>query len=147
MNLKLYKIFLLVFLLGCNSTPEKPLNLRLQEYSQLSLDEKTNPNNATATFKVADGLQVELFAAEPDVVNPTNIDVDARGRVWVCESYNYGVPEEEQIVMGGRIGKSWWGEEYLLDCVRQPAFPDNLQSVAAGILLNVYREKIRNEAA
>ena len=23
------------------------------------------------------------------LTNPTNIDVDARGRVWVCEAYNY----------------------------------------------------------
>jgi putative membrane-bound dehydrogenase-like protein len=38
---------------------------------------------------VADGLQVELFAAEPMLINPTSIDVDHLGRVWVCEAVNY----------------------------------------------------------
>ncbi|NUM55664.1 MAG: HEAT repeat domain-containing protein [Candidatus Hydrogenedentes bacterium] len=42
-----------------------------------------------AKMKVADGLEVTLFAAEPDLFNPTTIDVDAQGRVWVCEARNY----------------------------------------------------------
>src|SRR5262245_47803719 len=41
------------------------------------------------SMTVADGLQVELFAAEPMVINPTSIDVDQLGRVWVCEAVNY----------------------------------------------------------
>ena len=40
-------------------------------------------------FKVADGLAVSLFASEPMVRNPTDIDVDERGRVWVTEGVNY----------------------------------------------------------
>lgn len=40
-------------------------------------------------FKVADGLEVSLFASEPLVRNPTDIDVDERGRVWVNEGVNY----------------------------------------------------------
>ena len=47
------------------------------------------PEKALATLKPADGLQVELFAAEPMVINPTSIDVDHKGRVWVCEAVNY----------------------------------------------------------
>lgn len=42
-----------------------------------------------STFKVADGLQSSLFAAEPMVQNPTNIEVDHRGRVWATECTNY----------------------------------------------------------
>jgi hypothetical protein len=38
---------------------------------------------------VAEVLQVELFASEPLIGNPTNIDMDARGRVWMCEAFNY----------------------------------------------------------
>ncbi|MBL9174838.1 MAG: PQQ-dependent sugar dehydrogenase [Verrucomicrobiales bacterium] len=38
---------------------------------------------------VADGLAVGLFATEPMVVNPADLDVDARGRVWVTEGANY----------------------------------------------------------
>lgn len=56
---------------------------------------------------VADGLEVSLFAAEPMVRNPANMDVDARGRVWVTEGANYRLfqkwgklrPEGDRIVI------------------------------------------------
>ena len=44
---------------------------------------------AVAGFKVADGLEVSLFASEPLVRNPTDMDIDERGRVWVTEGVNY----------------------------------------------------------
>ena len=40
-------------------------------------------------LKPGEGLEVKLFACEPMVVNPTNLDIDARGRVWVTEGANY----------------------------------------------------------
>ncbi|APW61056.1 PVC-type heme-binding CxxCH protein [Paludisphaera borealis] len=40
-------------------------------------------------LKPAEGLEATLWAAEPMVVNPTNMDVDSRGRVWVAEGLNY----------------------------------------------------------
>lgn len=42
-----------------------------------------------ADLKVYEGLEVKLFASEPMFSNPTNIAIDERGRVWVCEAYNY----------------------------------------------------------
>ncbi|HEY1186000.1 MAG TPA: PVC-type heme-binding CxxCH protein [Gemmata sp.] len=47
------------------------------------------PEAALKALKVADGFQVELFAAEPMLINPTSIDVDHKGRVWVAEAVNY----------------------------------------------------------
>ena len=47
------------------------------------------PDKALSTFKVADGLEMSLWASEPLFVNPTCIDIDHKGRVWVCESVNY----------------------------------------------------------
>jgi putative membrane-bound dehydrogenase-like protein len=38
---------------------------------------------------MVDGLTVSTFATEPMLINPTDIDVDAKGRVWVLEAYNY----------------------------------------------------------
>ncbi len=38
---------------------------------------------------VHEDLQAEVFAAEPHFSNPTNVDVDHLGRVWVCEVLNY----------------------------------------------------------
>ena len=48
-----------------------------------------DPEKALASMQPADGLDVTLFAAEPDLINPTCIDVDPKGRVWVCEGVNY----------------------------------------------------------
>jgi putative membrane-bound dehydrogenase-like protein len=41
------------------------------------------------TLKLPDDLAATLFAAEPLLSSPSDIDVDARGRVWVCEVLNY----------------------------------------------------------
>ncbi|MEM9368643.1 MAG: PVC-type heme-binding CxxCH protein, partial [Planctomycetota bacterium] len=45
--------------------------------------------DATKGLATAEGLKVSLFAGEPDLRNPSNIDVDHLGRVWVCEVINY----------------------------------------------------------
>ena len=44
---------------------------------------------APDSLEVADGLSATLVAEAPMLTNPTNIDVDARGRVWVIEGFNY----------------------------------------------------------
>ena len=36
-----------------------------------------------------EALQAEVFAAEPMMLSPSNIDIDHRGRVWVAEIINY----------------------------------------------------------
>ena len=45
--------------------------------------------DALAGLDTPEDLQITLFAGEPDLLNPTSIDIDARGRVWVCEVVNY----------------------------------------------------------
>ena len=47
------------------------------------------PGDAVGTLDVAPQLEATLFASEPMMVSPSNIDVDHRGRVWVCEIVNY----------------------------------------------------------
>ncbi len=42
-------------------------------------------------FTVPAGLEATLFAAEPMVLNPADMDIDSRGRVWVTEGANYRV--------------------------------------------------------
>ncbi|MCS7159539.1 MAG: hypothetical protein RMJ19_03635, partial [Gemmatales bacterium] len=48
-----------------------------------------SPQETVKRFRVADGWEVSLFAAEPDVVNPIAFTIDERGRVWVLECYEY----------------------------------------------------------
>ncbi len=40
-------------------------------------------------FAVPDDLEVKLWARTPLFRNPSNIDIDAQGRIWVAEAYNY----------------------------------------------------------
>jgi putative membrane-bound dehydrogenase-like protein len=43
----------------------------------------------SADFELPDGLEATLWAESPSLYNPTAIDVDAKGRVWVTEAVNY----------------------------------------------------------
>ena len=47
------------------------------------------PARGPETLKLANGLAATLFASEPLLSSPANIDVDAKGRVWVSEVVNY----------------------------------------------------------
>ncbi|HEV8111455.1 MAG TPA: PVC-type heme-binding CxxCH protein [Planctomycetota bacterium] len=49
----------------------------------------TQARDLSADFEAPPGLAVTLFAESPQVFNPTAMDVDARGRVWVTEAVNY----------------------------------------------------------
>ncbi len=40
-------------------------------------------------FDLPEDLEVTLWASSPLFYNPTNIDVDAKGRIWVAEGVNY----------------------------------------------------------
>ncbi len=47
------------------------------------------PEAATEQLDVHPELTVQLFASEPMMLSPASIDIDHRGRVWVCEVVNY----------------------------------------------------------
>ncbi|WP_114749056.1 PVC-type heme-binding CxxCH protein [Pleomorphovibrio marinus] len=74
-----------IVLFSCGSEKEQDLH----PFEKLSEEEKRQPENALLGIQVADGLEASLFASEPMITNPTNIDIDHKGRVWVCEAYNY----------------------------------------------------------
>ncbi|MEX2215533.1 MAG: PVC-type heme-binding CxxCH protein [Phycisphaeraceae bacterium] len=62
------------------------------------------PESAIAGLDVHEDLQVELFAAEPMLLSPSNIDIDHKGRIWVCEVVNYRRhngkrPEGDRIII------------------------------------------------
>ena len=58
-------------------------------YKDLTDAQKRSSRYAVAGLTTANGLEATLFTSEPTITNPTNIDVDHLGRVWVCEAYNY----------------------------------------------------------
>ncbi|MFM7318659.1 MAG: PVC-type heme-binding CxxCH protein [bacterium] len=75
-------------------TPAKQIIFRLTAslamlfFAQSASAQVDAPTSAKM-LKPAEGLQATLWASEPMVVNPTTIDIDSRGRVWVTEGLNY----------------------------------------------------------
>ncbi len=64
------------------------------QYPQVPLD----------LFQLPEGLEVTLWAASPLLHNPTNIDIDRDGRIWVAEGVRYRShharqPEGDRIVV------------------------------------------------
>lgn len=91
---------LLTFLVAC--APKKPAI----DFDKLDEPAKRLAANAVYGMEVADGCEVTLFASEPMLINPTNMHVDERGRVWVCEALNYRNthnPENPERKDGDRI--------------------------------------------
>ncbi len=43
----------------------------------------------TGLFTLPDGLEATVWAHTPQLRNPTNIDIDREGRIWVAEGVNY----------------------------------------------------------
>ena len=71
--------FALFMLLGVPSNAQNALRDIPDSDPQLQLE----------TFKVADGYEVTLFASDPMVVKPIQMNWDADGRLWVASSIIY----------------------------------------------------------
>jgi putative heme-binding domain-containing protein len=58
----------------------------------------TPPLEALKTFKLRDGLSLELVAAEPDISQPLFLSWDSRGRMWVVQYRQYQYPAGLKVV-------------------------------------------------
>ena len=75
-----------------------------QKKGPLKGDAIHDPANAVANLDVHPELQATLFVSEPKITNPTNLDIDHRGRVWICDVKNYrghrnSRPEGDRILI------------------------------------------------
>lgn len=91
-------ISILVFLYVFVSCSEK----READYLTPELNFNTSFNNG---FVLPEDWDVTLWAESPSLYNPTNMDVDAKGRIWVTEAVNYrdfnNSPEHHLNFTGG----------------------------------------------
>ena len=76
----------------------------LSSVGKLDEAELRKPQNAVSGLEIGDGLEVTLSASEPHLRSLTNLDVDDRGRVWVCDVMNYrrnagSRPEGDRILI------------------------------------------------
>src|SRR5688572_26077311 len=51
--------------------------------------EPLTPQAEAKTFRLPNGFEIQLFAAEPDIAKPMNMAFDERGRLWITESREY----------------------------------------------------------
>ena len=58
--------------------------------------EALSPNDAIKKLHVPKGFEIQLVAAEPDIMNPININFDAKGRLWVAMSSEYPFPSNKK---------------------------------------------------
>ena len=79
-------VILSVVVISCNNAAEE---VKAERTDSLTDEQKRLPENALKGLVIANGLEVHNMATEPMLKNPTNIDVDDRGRVWVTEAHNY----------------------------------------------------------
>lgn len=59
-------------------------NIRVTEFQ--------TPEQERAAFKLPPGFEITLFASEPDISKPINMEFDERGRLWVTNTHEYPMP-------------------------------------------------------
>ena len=61
--------------------------------------EPLSPEESKKLIQVPIGFDLELFASEPDIINPIAMDWDEKGRLWVIETVDYpnSVRDEEGV--------------------------------------------------
>lgn len=59
------------------------------EQAELYPYENLSGEEAARVMQVPPGFDVQLAAAEPDIMQPIAMAIDDRGRVWVAEAYEY----------------------------------------------------------
>jgi putative heme-binding domain-containing protein len=79
--------------------------LLLQAKPQQKEDVPPDPELERKTFKLAEGFEVNLFAADPLVAKPIQMNFDSRGRLWVATSAVYPqvlpgeVPDDKIVIL------------------------------------------------
>ncbi|GGC40184.1 L-sorbosone dehydrogenase [Parapedobacter defluvii] len=68
----------ILLLTTCSTNPDEP-----KEYAE------NDPRKELESFNIAEGFEVTLFASEPLVAKPIQMNWDAEGRLWVISSTAY----------------------------------------------------------
>ena len=77
-------VFLILLLLdACSKTAPGPRAL--------------SPQEALKSFQLSEDFRVELYASEPEVVDPVEMVFDENGKVYVAEMQDYPRSEERRV--------------------------------------------------
>ena len=93
MLLTLFLGFFSLVFTGCKNADEPGNNI--DKYSGEKFRENIRstpartPEEERLGFKLPEGFEISLYASEPDIGKPINISFDAKGRMWVTQSFEY----------------------------------------------------------
>ncbi|MGI9549567.1 MAG: PVC-type heme-binding CxxCH protein, partial [Aurantibacter sp.] len=90
--------FIVMVLIGCSQPKEKPPVLTYTG-EEPRIQAPLSPEDSEKHIQLPDGFEVELFAAEPNIINPIAFTWDEKGRLWVVQSQDY--PHDLSNDVGG----------------------------------------------
>ena len=93
-----------------------PISSAQAQRVQVAPTKPLPPDLQRKAMHLPPGFEIQLVAAEPDVINPMNIAFDAKKRLWVTQSVEYPYPAQgrkpkdtvkilDDIAANGRAGK------------------------------------------
>lgn len=75
---------------GSKKEPESPQESEKDIYAEhIRSSEFQTPEQEMADFVLPPGFEVTLFASEPLIGKPINMEFDEKGRLWVSQSFEY----------------------------------------------------------
>ncbi len=84
-------------------TKQPPKKFRSKRNARNAIVPMDQDHVPLSYFTAAHGLEVTLWAKSPLLMNPTNMDIDRHGRIWIAEGLNYRGsrkrPEGDRIVV------------------------------------------------
>jgi quinoprotein glucose dehydrogenase len=104
------------FIWVCLLAAAMPLALGAEEYQPTIAEASGEAERAIAGFKLPEGMQASVWAAEPLLANPVAFKLDERGRAYVCETFR-----QERGVEDNRSHMNW-----LLDDLAAQTLDDRL---------------------
>ncbi len=81
----------------------EPLAGQERSFPPVAPTDPLPPDREQAALHVPSGFRITLFAAEPLIGKPMNLAFDARGRVWVTQSFEYPFPAADPASARDRI--------------------------------------------
>ena len=85
-----FPISLFLFSSCLSENKEKVLDPDLYA-EHIRTTEFQSPEDELASFVLPEGFKVTLFASEPDIAKPINMEFDHQGRLWVTQSTEYPI--------------------------------------------------------
>ena len=82
-------LVLLLLGYGLSGPIVSPICGAQRDLSAAERSQPREPSEALSAFELAPGVEIELVASEPEVVDPVSIRFDEEGRMWVVEMRDY----------------------------------------------------------